>query len=334
MAELFKRISTGLPGPDLERFLDRSRIDVVMPFYHAVSDQSLPHLARLYPVRSVSQFKEDLEFLLARFEPVSLEEFLGNRFSGHWKKMPMVMSFDDGLVQCYDEVQNILYSKGIPAVFFVNNAFIDNKGMFYRFRVCLLLEKYPNTSNTEKKKAAEILKCSLNDLPARLNAVSYLEREFTDQIAEAWSYSFSEYMRIRPVYMSSIQIKRLISKGFEVGSHGIDHPLFSVLKQETTINHIQRSIADLSRRFKIDYKYFAFPFTDFGVEDATIAQLFNEQIIDAGFGTAGLKHDIWKSYFQRIPMERYGMSALRIIRGEINRYRVRGVFGKNLTKRK
>jgi peptidoglycan/xylan/chitin deacetylase (PgdA/CDA1 family) len=334
MTEWKKIVSTRIPGPAMERYFRREKIEVLFPFYHSVSDRLLPHISNLYPIRSVSEFEADLEFLLQHFEPVSLTEFLEGRFVGKWKKTPMVISFDDGLIQCYEYVLPVLEKKGVPAVFFLNNAFIDNRAMFYRFKVSLLLEKFPHTSSAEREKAAEILKCSSSDTWERLRSVSYIEREFTDHIAEAWGYSFQEYMRLHPVYMSSIQIKKIIDRGHEIGSHGIDHPLFSVLKKETTLNHIQRSVKDLQKRYHIGYKYFAFPFTDFGVEDATIDQLFKQQIIDAGFGTAGMKEDLWPAYFQRIPMEMLGLDARRTLQGEINRRRVRKLFGRNMTKRK
>lgn len=333
MAEWVKKISTFFPGPSPERYIDREGIEVVFPFYHAISDRRLPHLARLYPLRSVAEFESDLDYLLDRFEPVSMGDFLEGRFGAKWDRTPMVLSFDDGLIQCYEYVLPVLERKGVPAVFFLNNAFIDNREMFYRFKVSLLLERFPHATHGQRKKASEILKCELAETEQRLKAISYIEREFTEQIADAWEYSFKEYMRLNPVYMSSIQIRKIIDRGHEIGSHGIDHPLFSVLKKETTLNHVQRSVKDLQQKYRINYKYFAFPFTDFGVEDHTIEQLFNQKIIDAGFGTAGLKEDRWPSYFQRIPMEMLGLDARKTLQGEINRHRARKLMGGNRTRR-
>ena len=206
--------------------------------------------------------------------------------------------------------------------------------MFFRFKVSLLVEQLSEVSNSDKIKAAEILHCSVPEIRKRLMAVSYVEREITDQVADLWGYSFSEYMRQNPVYLSSIHIRKMLEEGFEFGSHGIDHPMFSLLKKQTIIDHIQNSVEDLKMRYDLDYNYFAFPFTDSGVEDSTIEDLLLRDIIDVGFGTAGLKDDMWpRYYFQRVPMEMIGKDARTTLRGEINRRRIRKLTRKNMTKR-
>jgi peptidoglycan/xylan/chitin deacetylase (PgdA/CDA1 family) len=287
----------------------------------------------MYSLRSRVQFEKDLDYLLKHFNPVKLSEYLAGRTLSDPNRPMMVLSFDDGLIQCYQEIIPLLISKGVPATFFINNAFIDNKAMFFRFKVSLLIEHLKNISEAEKKRAAEILYCDVKNIETRLLQVSYVEREITDQVADLWGYSFLEYMRNDPVYLTSIHIRKMLAEGFEFGSHGIDHPLFSLLKKQTTIDHIQSSVEDLRQRYNLDYKYFAFPFTDSGVQDSTIDHLFRKKIIDAGFGAAGLKDDLWPNYFQRIPMELHERGAKSLLRGEINRRRVRKLLGKNLTKR-
>ncbi len=335
MAELSKHIAAMLPGPaNVSRFISRSGLEVIFPFYHAVSDTQLPHVKHLYPTRTIAQFKKDLDYLLELFQPVKMSEYMGGNYLTEKNRIPMVLSFDDGLIQCYEEIMPMLISKGVPAVFFVNNAFIDNRGLFFRFKVSLLLEELENTSSAEKNKAAELLHCSRSELRQRLLRISYVEREITDQVAGAWGISFDAYMKDHPVYMSSIQIKKMLEEGFELGSHGIDHPMFSLLKKRTTIDHIQTSVQDLTKKYSLNYRYFAFPFTDQGVEDSTIDYLFRNDIIDAGFGTAGLKDDTWPGYFQRVPMELLGLNAKKTLKGELNRRRYRLLAGRNRTNRK
>lgn len=291
------------------------------------------HLKHLYPIRTVNQFKSDLDYLLKYFQPVKMSEYLGKTIPFKRTKPPMVLSFDDGLIQCYEEVMPILISKGVPAIFFLNNAFIDNKAMFFRFKVSLLIEVLNKSSVVEREKAAAILHCDPGTIKKRLFEVSYVEREITDQLADAWGYSFTDYMRRNPIYLTSMHIRKMLEEGFEFGSHGIDHPMFSLLKKKTTIEHVQKSIEDLCKRFNLEQKYFAFPFTDSGVEDSTIEQLFKKEIIDAGFGTAGLKDDKWPAYFQRVPMEILNKGARATLQGEINRRSIRKLLGKNNVKR-
>lgn len=323
-----------LPGPlHPANHLARTGLDGIFPFYHAVTDQALLHTRHLYPLRSKARFEADLEVLLKYFEPVSMADFLSGEVPGNARKIPMVLSFDDGLVQCHQETMPILLKKGLPATFFLNNDFIDNRDLFFRFKVSLLLELLPGKSGTEKTQAATLLQCRVPDLKNRLLGLSYPERDLLDTLAGAWSYSFREYLEKQPVYLSSSQVSDMIREGFEIGSHGFDHPQFSLLSQNETIHHIRWSTEDLQTRFGMSYRYFAFPFTDDGVQDDTIGKLFSGGIIDAGFGTAGLKDDRWPAYRQRVPMEWSGLDARRILRGELNRRRGRLLIKNNLVDR-
>jgi len=334
VADFMKRIAARLPGPwNTANYIRRSGIRVFFPFYHAISERELPHIKHLYPLRTVEQFKEDLDYMLKYFQPVKMSEYLSGKILKDPKRPPMVLSFDDGLIQCYQEVMPVLISRGVPATFFLNNAFIDNRSMFFRFKVSLLVEHMDEVSSQRMIRAAQMLHCEPGEVRSRLMKVNYVDREITDQVAEAWGYSFDEYLLRDPVYLSSIQIRKMIDEGFEFGSHGIDHPLFGLLKRKTTIDHIRASTEDLRKRYNLSYKYFAFPFTDSGVEDSTIESLFRKNIIDAGFGTAGLKEDKWPAYFQRVPMELLDRDAKTTLKGEINRRRLRRLTGNNMTKR-
>ncbi|MFC2089432.1 polysaccharide deacetylase family protein [Bacteroidota bacterium] len=334
MSNLIKHIASLIPGPGgMVTYLRKSGLPAIFPFYHAVSNVELPHIKHLYASRTINQFEKDLDFLLENFQPLKMSEYLSGIIPEDPKRLPMVLSFDDGLIQCYNEILPILLAKGVPAVFFLNNAFIDDMDLFFRFKVSLLVEKLEATTQAEKEKAAALLHCKIPDIRRRLLGISYVEREITDQVAEKWGYSFSEYMKKHPVYLSSMHIRRMLDEGFEIGSHGIDHPMFSLLKKQITIDHIQASVQDLKIKYNLNYRYFAFPFTDQGVEDATIDHLFKRNIIDAGFGTAGLKDDLWPHYYQRIPMEQLGLDARKTLRSELNRRRYRLLAGRNNTER-
>lgn len=323
-----------VPGPvNPPNFLKRNNIDVIFPFYHAASDEKLNHLTHLYHLPTVDEFKRDLEYLLRYFTPVKMSDLIFGQVRPRAGRPLMVLSFDDGLAECYNQVVPLLLSKGVPAAFFLNNAFIDNKSMFFRFKANLLADLTDGAGEAARNRASEVLHCRNTEIKKRLLRVSYAEREMTDQVAKIYGFSFVEYLRKKPVYLSSIQIIKMLEDGFEIGSHGIDHPLFSLLKREVVVDHIRSSVEGIRDKFKLDYNFFAFPFTDSGVEDSTIDELFKKRIIDAGFGTAGLKDDPWPAYYQRIPMEQLHMDARSTLRGEFNRRRFRKIAGRNATRR-
>ncbi|HEY0262731.1 MAG TPA: hypothetical protein VGB95_06870 [Chitinophagales bacterium] len=48
--------------------------NVFLPFYHVISNEHLPHISHLYPLRNVKLFEQDLDFFLANFSPISIDE--------------------------------------------------------------------------------------------------------------------------------------------------------------------------------------------------------------------------------------------------------------------
>jgi peptidoglycan/xylan/chitin deacetylase (PgdA/CDA1 family) len=329
-----KHMAARFPGPlHIEKHLWRSGLRAIFPFYHAISDHILPHTRHLYKLRTTAGFEADLDYLLRYFDPLSMHELLEGTTSSKRQKPCMVLSFDDGLVQCHREIMPMLLSKGIPATFFVNNDFIDNKGLFFRFKASLLLEQLSLTSKAERERAAGILQCRVKDIGRMLGNLGHRERELCDRVAECWNYDFADYLSANPVYLSSSQIREMIGHGFEFGTHGFDHPMFSMLSARESLDHIRQCMEDLQMRFGLEYRYFSFPFTDYGVREETIEELFRRDLIDAGFGTAGLKEDRWPGYHQRVPMEFGDLDAKSILKGELNRRRVRKFLGNNRVSR-
>ena len=124
---------------------------VILPFYHGVSDCSLSYIRQLYSIKSEKEFKEDLDYLLKWFEPISLKSFK-NHISNKTRLVEnsFLLTFDDGLSSFYDVVAPILLEKKIPAINFLNKNFIDNEQLFYRFKVSLLIERILKIKENEE----------------------------------------------------------------------------------------------------------------------------------------------------------------------------------------
>src|SRR4030042_2420316 len=112
--------------------------NIIFPFYHAVSDESLPHLRHLYSIRSVKKFSKDLDFFLKHYKPVSFSDlFEVLKGTGKVSNPLMALSFDDGLREVYNIIAPLLLKKGIPATFFINTALASNRLLFSNTTACL-----------------------------------------------------------------------------------------------------------------------------------------------------------------------------------------------------
>ncbi len=299
----------------------------IFPFYHTVSPEPLPHISHLYRVLKPAEFEEDLDKLLLFFEPLSLGDYLENR-SGGRTKPNMVLTFDDGLKECYDFIAPLLKKKGVPATFFLNNRFIDNKGLFFRYKASLLVHQVRDDCRA-KEKVAAFLKISEEQVETSVRMIGWDQRALLEALAVEAELDYAGYLRIRPVYLSSGEVEELLNWGFEVGGHSSDHMDFSGLDPDQIVKQVRTSIKDLQKRFGIQTAYFSFPFTSDGIPREVIDTLLEKGTARALLGTAGLKCTGKPEYIQRIPMEKYKIPVLDTLKAEYLYYLLKMPLGRN-----
>lgn len=283
----------------------------VIPMYHAVGEEKKPYFFQLPVFREVNQFKRDLEFLLKHYEPVAIDEI-------HQKggKPKMHLTFDDGLRECYEVVYPILKAKGIPASFFINTDFLDNKNLFFRFKAALL--------------ADHVIKNKLNYPLQKLYQIKYPEQNKLDDLAHQFSFSFESYLQNNPVYLSTEELKKMHAEGFTIGGHSLNHPDYRFLDEKEQIRQTQENIHEL-RVLLNDNRIqdFAFPFTDVGIK----INFWQQNNLRYTFGGSGLKTDDAPNHFHRIPFDKNNQPAEKILRKEYVYFLLKKPFGKNHFKR-
>jgi len=272
---------------------------IALPFYHTVAEQPLPHITHLYRMKTVKEFQEDLNFLLKYFEPIDAEMLHHLHIHKIDPKKPVFhLTFDDGLKEMYETVAPILLKKGVPATFFINSGFVDNKALFYRYHASLAIEDLQKERKLTNNIKNEILTCSYEDKEKLFQCFSKQQVDsFLNEVCP---------------YLTTAQIQTLSNQGFTIGAHSIDHPYFykvpsvaEQLRQTRESLNFVASIVDQKLRL------FAFPFTDFNVSNDFFEALKSD--VDLSFGTAGLKNDKIPYNLQRIGAERNKMEPLKSV---------------------
>ena len=315
-------------------------LSTIFPFYHSVSDTDLLHIKHLYKIRNSKQFEKDIDFFLKYYNPISVDEIVGsiNSPAKHNKKS-FLLTFDDGFRQIYDIVVPILKRKGIPAVFFVNSAFVDNCDLFYRCKASLLID-HIQTSTLSNASLSEI-SISLNkpfngapELIKFIQNVDYKSKHELELIASILEINFRNYLESERPYLSETQLSEIARDGFYIGAHSVDHPMFGSITIDQQINQITKSIEYITNTFHQKYRLFSFPFTDFGVKANFFDTIYNTPLfVDLTFGTAGIKRDSFERNLQRIPMENYSWSAPNVVLFQYIYWGLKMPLGKNLIKR-
>ncbi len=285
--------------------------DLIIPFYHIVSDGDCPHIT--YKYKNVKQFEDDLDYLVRHYQPIGATD-LPDVLSGKYKgKKIMLLTFDDGLREMYDIAAPILVRKGIPAIFFLNNDFIDNKALMFRYKIGLILRNYPKDY------------IDIYDADSDAAVIEETNGELEEE--------FKNFLRIHKPYMTSDQVRSLMHQGFAIGAHSLNHPYYHTLSPEEQLAQTLDSMDGLQRDFGLTQRLFAFPFTDHGVSKKFFDSIFAEGKIDFSFGGAGIKNDIHPRQLQRIPMEGWAAGAEQTLKSEYLYYLLRMPLMKNTIKR-
>jgi len=278
--------------------------------YHAVSDESLPHIEHLYRFKTTKEFEQDLDFLLRAFRPATLKELsayvLGE---GPKPERAFYLTFDDGLREVADVVAPILLRRGLPATIFVSSGFVNNQHLSYRFKASLLSDRLA----VRQFPAAAIAECGVQlslvglrwtgDLGSDLRTVPYHSRAVLDAVAEILGVDYSAFLSTKRPYMSAADLRCLVNDGFTIGSHSVDHPPYAELSLEEQLHQTREGIRQLRRQLEVDHKLFAFPFTDRGVGRDFFERCLEENMIDIFFGTSGWLHSTDRHLVQRVSLE-------------------------------
>ncbi|WP_172594520.1 polysaccharide deacetylase family protein [Mariniphaga sediminis] len=294
-----------------------------LPFYHVVSDEILPHILN-YPYRNTSQFEKELDYYLRYFEPVSLEGLVAGEYSG---KKVFHLCFDDGLRECAEVVAPILLRKGIPATFFVNTAFVNNKGLFHKYKASLILNRLLKAPNPDVEAFLKIH----NLTNKNILSAGIWQADVLDEAATMLGIDFTTFLAQQQPYLNSEQIKKLAADGFSIGAHSHNHPEFWKIPEEKQIKEVKESMSQVEKLVNQPVRAFAFPFTDWGVPGNVLETIKNEHICDVTFGTAGVKHDIFDFHLQRYPVEQEG-NFIQNLKGEFLYSELRKWVGKATVK--
>ncbi|MCG2777798.1 MAG: polysaccharide deacetylase family protein [Desulfobacterales bacterium] len=295
-----------------------TQTNLIIPYYHVISDDEVLHIKHLYAYKNIKQFKDDIEFLLKNYTPIDLFDLLNFLKTGQsLPEKAFLLTFDDGFREMHDIVAPILLEKGVPASFFINSAFIDNKNLCYQHKTSILVEHLERTMSLGlREKIKEVLlknELEFNDIKSSILSIKYRQKDLVDEIAQLIDIDFNDYLVRNKPYLTSDQIKKLIKDGFTIGAHSIDHPLYSSISLESQLHQTIESVKLIREKFCLDYGAFAFPHSDNNVSKKFFVELYNSGLVDISFGTGGMIKDCVPNNLQRFSLEKPLMPAERII---------------------
>ena len=236
-------------------------------FYHIVSDTKKDH----YPLQntlSIKLFDEHVKYFSKKYEIITINEAYIRFLSGARFDKQLVISTDDGFVENYTAICQILDSYNAKGSFFVIENSIDNVQLMWRHALFVIES---NIQNLRLQNAISALaqKFNLSQPKNKEGLLEWSYRTFTYKLKEQltnelWDklmpLSLSEYLKNNKPYLNSVQIKEMLENGHVLGNHTRSHPICSSLTEEELKYEIDESVDSLSNRYNTDILAFSFPF--------------------------------------------------------------------------
>lgn len=219
--------------------------------FHHVSAAESPFTKGINVTITPGKLEAALRFLSEYYTPVRLDDVLAVSHAGDLPPRGVLVTFDDAYASVAEIAEPLCRQFGVPAVFFVNAAFLDNQRLAPDNLVCYVA----NLMGMEaiRKAAREVPRHdlpelnSLSDVFMRLfPQVSLRERNvFLDSLRHIAGIDDFAVAQEAGLYLSGKQLGELASRGFEIGNHTLTHVHCRSLSREDIRSQVEQNKLEL-----------------------------------------------------------------------------------------
>jgi peptidoglycan/xylan/chitin deacetylase (PgdA/CDA1 family) len=294
--------------------------DVVSLFYHMVSDDYLPHL-RYYPYQAKAHFDADMLFVKNTQRLMGYEELAERRRRDDTTKdNGVLVTFDDGFVECFTQVRPVLLRYGIPCAFFIPTDFIDNERLFTECKISLCIEAIERLTDAGVTALADTLedvraavrgqprseptsdavlrgvRLRAGLSPAAIEVIRWLmaleatAEPVIDRLCARLGVNAGAYLKDRQPFLTADQLRSLAADGFTIGAHGRSHVRLNLLDRAALEREIVEACDKVRSITGQKSVPFAFPYSGEGLDVGTLHEIVRKhEFIGLLFDTGGLR---------------------------------------------
>ncbi len=242
------------------------------------------------------QFDQQLALLARHFRFVSVDEVAGFLHGRPLPQNPLLITFDDGYLDCVETALPLLEKHGARATFFLPTYYLDERKLFWWDKISLILKR----STRERIELAFPEPRSLPLGPRRaeserrLLALVKTERgldlnRFFEALEEAAGVTLSaaeEKALVDASLMTWAHVDQLVRAGMDIGSHTRTHRVLQTLLGPQLDEELAGSRLELEERLGRPITSIAYPVGYPLVHDANIRGALERAGYAVGFTNA------------------------------------------------
>jgi peptidoglycan/xylan/chitin deacetylase (PgdA/CDA1 family) len=236
--------------------------------------------------RGEPDFEHVLNFIGRHFECVPLGEIVDRLRTGRSIKGLAALTFDDGYIDWLPSVCPILERRRWPATFFVTTSQLEGVPLWSE-RIAHFIRHGAPASFEDIESALPAIQWETTEareesIERFTHALKYLKVDLRDSLIKRMEQRCGVEPNSIPRF-SRDDLLGIANKGFEIGSHTVDHPILTCCDEDEAFRQIAESRARLSDITGKEVRLFAYPngkpVTDFTHRDV-------ELVIRAGYSGA------------------------------------------------
>lgn len=233
--------------------------------FHDISVTESPFTKGMGVSITPVQLEAELKFLTTYYTPVSLQDVLAASDGRGLPPRAILVTFDDGYASVLESAVPLCRKLGLPAIFFVNAAFLDNERLAPDNLVCyaanvLGMETINDAARAVKGSHIPKLRSLTEVFTSFFPSITLLEREaFLDALIDLGEIG-DLLAGEAGLYLTRKQLRWLASLEFEIGNHTYTHANCRSLTPEDFEREIGRNKTELGiltgrqvRSFSVPY---------------------------------------------------------------------------------
>jgi len=234
--------------------------------FHNISDSESPFTTGMNVSTTPKKFEAALEFLTTYYTPVCLDDVLAASAGRSLPPRAALVTFDDAYASVVEIAAPLCRKFGVPAVFFMNAAFLDNQRLAPDNLVCYVANTKGFEAINDAARSVRGNECpelrSLSDIFTRFfPLLSMSERKaFLESLRRSGGVNESELARDAGLYLTTEQLRSLASFNFEIGNHSYTHVHFRSLLQAELREEVDRNKEELENRTGRKVRSFSQPY--------------------------------------------------------------------------
>lgn len=234
--------------------------------FHNISTKRSPFTTGIKVSITPKDFEKALNFLTAHYTPVHLQDVLTDCDGRGLPPRAVLVTFDDAYASVAELAAPLCRQFGVPAVFFVNAAFLDNQRLAPDNLVCYAanvlgmetinaaVRAVPGNENAQLRSLAEVF-------GRFFPAISLAERDlFLEALRQRAGVNENRMAKDASLYLTSKQLRDLASFDFEIGNHTYTHSYCRLFSQQDFSSEVDRNKAELESASGTKVRSFSQPY--------------------------------------------------------------------------